>query len=116
MTFKNRNRARELRSNMTDSERLLWSYISKDRLGVRFRRQVPIGRYIVDFVCFYPPIIIECDGEQHAFNQSYDKERDSFLRSLNFEVLRFWNDEIFRYPHAVIDSIMAKIKKMEKKE
>jgi very-short-patch-repair endonuclease len=108
MSLKN---ARDLRNDMTHAERLLWKYLSRNQLGVRFRRQVPIGRYIVDFVCFYPPLIIECDGEQHAFNQAYDEERDTFLRRLKFQVLRFWNYEILNYPGAVIDYVLAEIKK-----
>ena len=81
--------ARRLRNNMTDAECVLWTSLSRDQMGVRFRRQAPIGRYIVDFVCFSPQLIVECDDGQHAIYPEYDKKRDAFLKRLNFKVLHY---------------------------
>ncbi len=67
--------ARELRKNMTDAERLLWRKIRYKQLGVKFRRQQPLGKYIVDFICFEKKSIIEVDGGQHSENAE-DEIRD----------------------------------------
>jgi BirA family biotin operon repressor/biotin-[acetyl-CoA-carboxylase] ligase len=107
-----KERARFLRKNMTDSERRLWSYLSRDQLGVRFLRQLSIGPYIVDFVCLSRKIIVECDGGQHHSQQrAYDQKRDLFLRELHFTVLRFWNTEILANIEGVIMVIQQAIKK-----
>jgi very-short-patch-repair endonuclease len=83
-------RSRELRNNMTDAERHLWKYLRRNQLGVKFRRQDPIGRYIPDFVCHNPRIIIEADGSQHHNNPN-DTIRDEWLSSQGYTILRFWN-------------------------
>lgn len=85
--------ARKLRRNMTLEERSLWHHLRRDNLGVKFRRQEPIGRYIVDFVCFEHKIVVEADGSQHLNNPN-DKIRDEFFTSQGFRVLRFWNSDI----------------------
>ena len=90
-------KARELRKNMTSQERKLWNILKNRQFyGYRFRRQFPIGSYIVDFVCREKKIIIELDGGQH--NQSseiqYDLKRTKFLESEGYIVLRFWNNDI----------------------
>jgi very-short-patch-repair endonuclease len=86
--------ARNLRKNMTDAERALWRLLRDRRLeGWRFRRQEPIDRYIVDFVCFEARLIVEADGGQH-FESKVDKERDAYLESRGFRVLRLWNTDI----------------------
>ncbi|NCX94400.1 MAG: endonuclease domain-containing protein [Gammaproteobacteria bacterium] len=105
-------RARCLRKNMTDAERMLWSYLQRDQFGVRFRRQVPIGPYIVDFACFDPKIAIECDGGQHQEQHAYDAKRDQFLRQLNFEVIRFWNHEILENIEGVFAVIQSRIESL----
>ena len=89
--------ARELRKNMTPQERKLWNIIkNKQFYGYRFRRQFPIGRYIVDFVCRETKIIIEIDGGQHNQPEDieYDKIRSEFLISEGYQVVRFWNNDI----------------------
>ncbi len=68
-----RQHARDLRKNSTDAERHLWYHLRANRLGFKFKRQVPIGTYIVDFVCLEKRLIIELDGGQHIDNQIYDK-------------------------------------------
>ena len=86
-------RARELRTAMTDAERALWHVLRDRQLGVRFRRQAPIGTYIVDFACLERKLVIEVDGGQHA-ESAADIERDTWLRERGFRVLRFWNHEV----------------------
>ncbi|MGO1462833.1 MAG: endonuclease domain-containing protein [Marinobacter sp.] len=97
--------AKHLRQNMTDAEKKLWYYLRAYRLnGKRFRRQQPLGRYIVDFVHLGSKVIVEADGGQHNDSES-DKERDAWLRSLGFEVLRFWNHDILRQTDVVLSVI-----------
>jgi primosomal protein N' (replication factor Y) len=87
-------RARRLRKDMTDAERALWRLLRDRRLsGWCFRRQQPIDRYIVDFVCFEARLVIEVDGGQH-FESEADKERDAHLRNQGFHVLRLWNTDV----------------------
>ena len=89
-----RSFAKQLRSNMTDVETKLWQQLRAKRFEhYKFRRQVPIGPYIVDFVCFEKRLIIELDGSQHE-GSSYDVKRDAWLRSQDFRVLRFWNNAV----------------------
>ncbi len=92
--IESRERARSLRRNATDAERLLWRHLRKRQLsGYRFRRQQPVGPYIVDFLCFERRLIVEVDGGQHAESR-YDSERTEWLESKGFRVLRFWNTEV----------------------
>ena len=89
-----RDRARELRSDMTLAERRLWSILKLRQLnGSRFRRQLPIGPYIVDFACLQARLVVEVDGGQHM-GAAGDGARDAFLRREGFQVLRFWNNEV----------------------
>jgi len=89
-------RARELRQRMTNAERKLW-YALRDRRFARFkfRRQVPIGRFIADFVCFERRLVIEVDGGQHA-ESVRDQWRDRWFAANGFRVLRFWNNEVLK--------------------
>lgn len=88
-------KARALRTHLTDAEQLLWRHLRMRQMaGCKFRRQRPIGRYIVDFVCLERNVIVELDGGQHAEQQRYDESRDRWLNGQGFEVLRFWNDEV----------------------
>jgi very-short-patch-repair endonuclease len=98
--------ARELRKNMTDKERLLWSKLrGKQFGGFKFRKQAPIGRFIVDFVCFDRKVIVELDGDQHAVSVEDDKKRSEWLQSQGYRVLRFWNHEVVEYADMLIESI-----------
>ena len=86
--------ARQLRKNMTDAERALWRLLRQRQVnGLRFRRQVPIDHYIVDFACLEARLVIEVDGGQ-PFESQADKTRDAYLRSQGFRVLRFWNNDV----------------------
>jgi very-short-patch-repair endonuclease len=94
-------RARALRRNQTDAERRLWRRLRALKpLGFHFRRQVPVDRYIVDFMCYAARLIIELDGGQHAQGDGprTDSNRDAYLRSQGFDVLRFWNNDVFKTP------------------
>ncbi len=99
-------RAKNLRNNLTEAEKKLWYFLRNNQLGVKFRRQQPIGKYIVDFICFDKSLIIELDGGQHGSNQSYDIVRDDFLKRENFTVLRFWNNEIMENMDGVLEVIV----------
>ena len=72
---------------------------------LKFKRQKPVGNYIVDFVCFSPKLIVEVDGSQHAEQEQYDDRRDRWLRNEGFIVLRFWNNQVLGDTEAVLGSI-----------
>ncbi|MFC3650473.1 endonuclease domain-containing protein [Dyella humi] len=100
-------RARDLRGNMTDAERLLWCHL-RNRLfsGRKFRTQHEIDRYIVDFVCAEAKLIVELDGGQHAEQMEQDAERTRRLETLGYRVLRFWNDDVLTNTDAVLEAIL----------
>jgi len=99
-----------LRKNMTDSERLLWNHLrAKQLAGLKFRRQEPIDRYIVDFVCYEKKLIIEVDGGQHAEEKEKDIVRDNWFRQQGFQVLRFWNFEVLDNIEGVLEVILKTI-------
>lgn len=90
-------KTRNLRKYSTPQEVIFWSRIRAKRFkGLKFRRQYPIGKYIVDFVCLEKRLIIELDGWQHKEEnqEKYDKERTIFLERQCFRILRFWNNEV----------------------
>jgi very-short-patch-repair endonuclease len=98
----NQAQARQLRKNPTEAEGVLWRHLRLRQLeGCKFRRQQPIGRYIVDFVCFENRLVIELDGGQHSEQVTYDAERSAWLREQGFRVLRFWNHEVLQNIEAV---------------
>ncbi len=89
-------KARELRKNRTDAEKRLWERLRRSRIdGFRFRQQAPIGKYIVDFVCFEAKLVVELDGGQHVEQATYDAKRTGWLETQGFRILRFWNNEVF---------------------
>jgi very-short-patch-repair endonuclease len=91
----NRARAKTMRRKLTDAELKLWNELRAHRLmGMGFRRQFPIGRYIADFACPSHKIVVEVDGSQHAEPGSGDKMRDAFLTTQGWTVLRFWNHDV----------------------
>jgi len=100
-------KARELRKNLTEAERTLWKYLRLRQFdGNKFRRQQPIGKYIVDFVCFEKKLIVEVDGGQHNEQVIYDSERNEWLKKQGFRILRFWNNQILKEIDGVEGSIM----------
>ncbi|HAT9090523.1 TPA: DUF559 domain-containing protein [Legionella pneumophila subsp. pneumophila] len=102
-----RQRARNLRQNSTDAEKHLWYHLRANRLGFKFRRQVLIGSYIVDFVCIEKRLIIELDGGQHMDNQIYDTKRSDWLMTHGVKVLRFWNNDVFQQTPSVLEVITS---------
>ena len=103
-----RDLARSLRSNATDAERKLWSLSRNKQLGgLRFRRQQPIGPYIVDFFCPAAKLVVELDGSQHGEeeNLTYDEARTKWLNSRGYRVVRFVNADVLRNPEIVADAI-----------
>ncbi len=99
-------RARRLRKTPTRAEDFFWSLVRDRQLkGLRFRRQVPIGFYVVDFACLSARLIIEADGGVHALRTFDDAKRDAWLRSQGFEVLRFPNADILGRPNDVLAAI-----------
>jgi len=104
--------ARELRKNMTEAERLLWSKIRRKQLkGKQFYRQKVISNYIVDFHCHSSNLVIEVDGGQHfsSAGVARDQSRDVYLQSLGLTVLRFTNNEVLTNIEGVIDRILEKL-------
>jgi very-short-patch-repair endonuclease len=98
--------ARELRGRMTDAEALLWKLLRSRRIAeAKFRRQHPIGRYILDFHCHENKLAIELDGGQHAEAVDYDGRRDGWLRTQGVHVLRFWNNQVLAETEAVMEVI-----------
>ena len=98
--------ARQLRRNMTDAERKLWRDLRLRQVqGHKFRRQFPLGDYVLDFVSFEAKLVVEVDGGQHADSASYDHARDAWLRAQGFRVLKFWNNEDLAQTDAVLAAI-----------
>ncbi|MES3027057.1 MAG: endonuclease domain-containing protein [Pseudomonadota bacterium] len=102
-----RNRARALRVNQTRVEARLWAALRDRRLGGwKWRRQVPLGPFIADFVCAELMLIVELDGGQHFEAAPYDARRTGYLESLGYRVLRFWNSVLIEDSDAVCDTIL----------
>ena len=102
-------RARSLRREMTDSERKLWSGLRNEQLGVKFRRQHPLGHYIADFACLEVRLIVELDGSQHDDQAVHDARRTDFLNSAGFEVMRFPTDLPFIDLQALLACIYNRV-------
>jgi len=100
-------RSRALRRDSTEAEKRLWSILRDRKLdGWKFRRQVAIGSFIVDFCCIEARMIVEIDGEQHAdVRKHYDDARTRALRTRGFKVLRFWNSEVLQGAEEVAEEI-----------
>jgi very-short-patch-repair endonuclease len=102
--------ARRLRRDLTDAERKLWYQLRDRRLaGLKFKRQVPIGRFVADFACLEHHLIIEVDGGQHALAEREDAGRTAVLESMGFVVLRFWNNDVLTNIAGVADAILAQL-------
>lgn len=98
--------AKRLRQNMTEAEQKLWRHLRGKRFQkIKFKRQKPIGPYIVDFVALKERLVIELDGSQHLEQQEYDQRRTKFLESLGYEILRFWDNECLIQTESVLTKI-----------
>jgi very-short-patch-repair endonuclease len=100
--------AKSLRKRTTDTEQLLWRHLrAKHFGGLKFRRQQPIGTYIVDFVCFEKKIIVELDGGQHTQPEEMrnDRIRDQWFETQGYKILRFWDNEVLTNTQGVLEVI-----------
>jgi very-short-patch-repair endonuclease len=97
---------------MTDAERKLWSLLRRNQLGVKFRRQVPLGPYVVDFYCVKARLIVELDGSQHYSSEGVrnDVERDEYLRAMGQEVVRYSNMDVLQNEDGVVQDITEHVK------
>lgn len=107
------HRARKLRNQSTDAERLLWQHLHRKQLECfRFRRQVPIGAYIADFACMEAKLVIELDGSQHQTQITRDARRDARIGIRGYRVLRFWNNQVFEETPAVLETIWNELQRL----
>ena len=103
--------AKAMRHQPTNAEAIIWAALRGARLqGFKFKRQQPIGTYIVDFVCFECELVVEIDGGQHADDVSADQLRSKWLQSQGFRVLRFWNNEVIERKNDVLESIIRALR------
>ena len=101
-----RDRARQLRKRLTDAESKLWSRLRGRQVdGCKFRRQHPVGPYIVDFACLERGLVVELDGSQHMERTKEDMARTRLLEQEGFTVLRFWDNQVFEEMDAALEVI-----------
>jgi very-short-patch-repair endonuclease len=101
--------ARQLRAASTDAERRLWGLLRSRRLiGFKFRRQHPVGPYVLDFACIEHRLAVEADGSQHI-DSEHDRRRADWLSEQGWRIIRFWNADILRKQETVIDTILAEL-------
>ena len=102
--------ARQLRSRVTDAERILWKRLRMLKShGLHFRRQAPFEIYVLDFVCHGAKLVVELDGSQYAEEKQirHDAKRTTFLESCGYRVMRVWNDDVFENPDGVAEAVLA---------
>ena len=103
--------ARKLRREQTEAERKLWFLLRNRRLmGLKFRRQFPIGNYIADFCCFEKKLIVELDGSQHIDAEVSDRIRTEFLNASGYRVLRLWNHQVLEDEGVALEAILEALK------
>lgn len=103
--------ARRLRQNQTNVEKTLWGFLRDRRfLGFKFRRQHPIGKYVVDFCCLKQKVVIELDGGQHAQRRAYDSARTNDIEKEGFRIVRFWNNQIMENPQGALENLAFLLK------
>ena len=114
--MRSNTRAKLLRRSATDAESLLWWMLRDRRLnGWKFRRQHPVGTYIVDFVCVMAALVVEVDGGQHLEQQAFDRRRTVYLQGRGFHVIRFWNHDVLLHTDAVLEMILRNLKVRHRK-
>ncbi|MBL0644754.1 endonuclease domain-containing protein [Aeromonas veronii] len=104
--------AKRLRRDATQAEQKLWQQLRNRRLaGLKFRRQMPIGPYVVDFICLEQGLIIEVDGSQHGTqaNQIHDETRTAYLNQQGFRVIRVWNNDVLGRLNSALDFILLSL-------
>ena len=105
-------RAKKLRREMTPAEKILWKHLKANRLnGLHFRRQQVVHGYFPDFYCHQHELIVEVDGDIHDLQQEYDAEREEYLESLGFRIIRFTNEEITKNLKGVLQRIVDECKR-----
>ena len=105
-------RAKQLRTNQTNAELRLWGYLRAKRLqGWKFNRQVPIGNYIVDFLCEQAKLVVEVDGSTHGemHEVEYDAKRTAHLQTLGYKIFRCYNIDVFKNLTGVLDGILLEL-------
>ncbi|MDX2223072.1 MAG: endonuclease domain-containing protein [Rhodospirillaceae bacterium] len=103
-------RARGLRRRQTDAESVFWSRVRNRQLdGAKFKRQVPIGRFVADFACYEARLIVELDGGQHDAQSARDIERTQAIEGLGYRVVRFWNNDVLSNIDGVLDALRAEL-------
>lgn len=111
-----KSRVRDLRHESTEAEGRLWSRLRAHRLSdIHFRRQYPVGPYIVDFCAPERRLVIEVDGSGHLDQVEYDQERSGYLETAGYKILRFWNDEILKDVDTVLGVILETLEHPSKK-
>jgi adenine-specific DNA-methyltransferase len=105
LEHKMRDVARQLRQKSTPTENALWEKLRARQLGYKFRRQAPIGPFVVDFLCTEVQLVIEVDGPVHDAQQQADQERQALLESLGLRFLRFSTDDVTNSIAKVVDAI-----------
>jgi len=93
---------------MTEAEKRIWYRIRNKQLGAKFRRQQPVGKYVVDSICFEKKLIIEVDGGEH-FESDRDEIRDEWVQNQGYKVLRFWNNDVLKNTDGVIHMLIEEI-------
>jgi very-short-patch-repair endonuclease len=110
----NSGKARQLRKNPTDAERRMWQELKRRQIsGVKFRRQQPLGDFIVDFVSFERRLIIEVDGGQHVEQAAYDEKRTRWLEAQGYRVLRFWDNDVLSDIEAVMHVVFDAVERRD---
>ena len=108
-------KAKQLRKNQTDAEKLLWQKLRNRQLShYKFRRQVPVGIYIVDFMCVSAKLIVELDGGQHTEKQGYDQKRTAYLETKGFRVVRYWNNDVLINIDGVLEALTLTLSQKER--
>ena len=103
------DKAKSLRCNATEAEKRLWTALREKLPSVKFRRQVPHGAYVADFLCFAGKLIVEVDGGQHAERVEQDTTRTRYFEAQGYHVLRFWNHEVLNNVDSVVAVIAARL-------
>ena len=109
-----RSYAKQLRRELTTEERRLWYLLRSRRFeNYKFRRQHPVGNYILDFACCEARLAVELDGGQHDENQEYDHQRTLWLNQKGWHVIRFWNNELWNNEEAVLEKILETLQMLQ---
>lgn len=111
-TLRDPTRARELRRTATPAERTLWEHLRRRQLGVRFSRQMQVGRVYADFLCREFDLMVECDGISHDREPERDQRRDAWLRGQGYTVLRFTNADVLDSVEGVVTAIRLTIEEL----